>query len=613
MQGIDVETAFSTFHGRICEQLGQLLQTECTVASEQTKSFRSRESFGYLNSPSVVAQLAMPQAGEAEGYILLSAQDAVALGAALRGEDISQEIEEGRELQDEDSEALERIFETLLSQLQDGIASLTGNEADISVQQWQTAGPGGENAQGSQYAFAPGEYIFDSCRLNVGPRTCYLEIYLPSSILTTLREQEFEKIGSAAVTAEEPGDGDGSASAQEETEAREEQAGQEGAEEGDGPAEEEAPASGEEPAAEQAAQDDEQEQQESSRKKVKPATVRNAFDNGTSQVEEELGALLGDVCNLTERVHRVTTKQEFIEQFQNKLVVTDIAVSGDHYGSAYVCVSLQDAIFLGSTLILLPEEEIESKIKKGMFKEEESDAFGEVINILVGAYSNAFGDYFPYKLRLKKDRMTTISPVKVDMESQEPFPEDEYYHASYQIHFGTKELGQLDFLFPASILNLDPEPVQELRKVPLTGEEDSGKDRGSKSIYVPGDGAANPAIAVISEDEQQRETFTEVLSDQEDLVLCGLNLKDNFKDKLRQYNVIGAFLIVSELSEQNLANLIKIRSLLKGRCPIILAGPQWTRSKVIKAVRYGASDIISTPPDPQSILQKFEQHMTNGG
>ncbi|MFO7875186.1 MAG: hypothetical protein R6U55_01210 [Desulfovermiculus sp.] len=325
------------------------------------------------------------------------------------------------------------------------------------------------------------------------------------------------------------------------------------------------------------------------------------------QVEEELGALLGEGFELTDYLSRVITKKDFLHQFQNKIVVTNLAVSGDHYGTAYSIISLADAINLGGKLIMLPQEEISRKVKSGQLKEDEEDAFGEVINILTGAYSHAFGEYFPHKLRLKKDRMTSTAPTKVDISSDEPFPDGEYFLATYQMRLGSQNLDQLNILIPPSLVSLSEQDMQALKKQPSNGA--TGQGQGTGTIFIPGqEGGGKPAIAVISDDSQQGQVVATSL-EEEGVELIQLKLRDKMRERLKSYNVLGAFLVLKNIDDNSLATLIKVRSMLKGRCPLIISGPKWTRAKVIQAVRYGAQDILTNPPDPAQIVDKTHKHM----
>lgn len=328
------------------------------------------------------------------------------------------------------------------------------------------------------------------------------------------------------------------------------------------------------------------------------------------QVEEELSSLLGETFELYDYISRVISKKDFLRQFQNKVVITNLAVSGDNYGTVFLVLSLADAITLGGKLIMLPLEEISRKIKSGQLKEDEEDAYGEVINILTGAYSHAFGEYFPYKLRLKKDRMTSMAPTKVDISSDEPFPDGEYFLASYRMRLGSQNLEQLNILISPSLVSMSLQDVEALKKQPSTGA--AGQAGGTGTIFIPGqEGGGTSAIAVISEDSQQGQVVATSLED-EGVDIVQLKIRDKIRDRLKSYDVIGAFLVLKNIDDSSLATLIKVRSVLKGRCPLIICGPKWTRTKVIQAVRYGASDILTTPPDPAQIVDKTRKHMMVG-
>lgn len=436
-----------------------------------------------------------------------------------------------------------------------------------------------------------------------------------AALVRPSQSDEEEDSGQDAEDAEDPSQGQApnqeEAPAQEDTPSREETEVLQGdtddtAQEKDheqeaadqGPAEaEQQPA----PAAEEPAQDE-------AESAVDIRALHTTLLQASYQVEEELGSFLGETFELYDYLSRVISKKDFLHQFQNKIVVTNLAVSGDHYGTAFAVLSLADAITLGGKLIMLPPEEISRKIKSGQLKEDEEDAYGEVINILTGAYSHAFGEYFPHKLRLKKDRMTTVAPTKVDISSEEPFPDGEYFLATYKMRLGNQNLEQMSILLSPELVSLSMQDVEALKKQPSTGA--GGQEQGGTgTIFIPGqEGGGKPAIAVISDDSQQGQVVATSLED-EGVELIQLKLRDKMREKLKSYNVLGAFLVLKSIDENTLATLIKVRSVLKGRCPLIIGGPKWTRSKVIQAVRYGAQDILTTPPDPAQIVDKAHKHM----
>jgi FixJ family two-component response regulator len=68
------------------------------------------------------------------------------------------------------------------------------------------------------------------------------------------------------------------------------------------------------------------------------------------------------------------------------------------------------------------------------------------------------------------------------------------------------------------------------------------------------------------------------------------------------------FLVMQEASEQGFGVAIKISS-AGLPVPLVAAGPAWTRTMVLKAVKYGACDILITPSSSDDIREKIEVNL----
>jgi len=293
-------------------------------------------------------------------------------------------------------------------------------------------------------------------------------------------------------------------------------------------------------------------------------------------------------------------------------------VSGDASGESYIVVDLKGAITLGSTLILLPPDQIAKRLRKAVLEGEEEDAFGEIANILAGVYTQTFLDLYPQKLHFKKTNLETILPTKVDIFSVDPFPPKDYYLSSCSMSLDGQNLGQLEALFPLELLGIDQTQEQKDRVEEPSKEKNSAKSppkEREKSSAAEVDSAASVAesgehavIAIMTEDINQAEIFSEILAGQGYECRC-LTFQDNFKETLQGQNIRGVFLVMNEVGEQGFAATIKARSALKPDQPLVVAGPQWTRTTVLKAVKYGACDILVTPAEPEEILQKVKINM----
>ncbi|MCF8031235.1 MAG: hypothetical protein K9J48_00885 [Desulfohalobiaceae bacterium] len=369
-------------------------------------------------------------------------------------------------------------------------------------------------------------------------------------------------------------------------------------EEGSGADDDSASDAGDEPesgSGEEAGKEDEEEEDEG--EGVDPEVLRNTLNQSVRYGEEELGDLLGKSLELTEDTFTVKSKSAILSEHQDKLVVTKLLVKGERHGEIHALFSMGDAILLGGTLLMIPEEEINKKVKQTNFGDDEADAFGEIINIWTGALSKVFEEYYPRKLNIKKDRMEPMAPARMETESPDPFPDGEYLLVSYKMQFGTRALGNLEMVFPLSVLDITSKQKQEI--------VDQAKGVNTQ---------APPAVAILSENREANKAISAIL-DGMGFEICYITFRENIKDKIRPYNVAAVLLILEEVTEKNLAKLIKLQSLLRSKYPAIAAAPNWTRPQVIQAIKYGAQDIVNTPPDSEVVRNKFrefapEQHST---
>jgi hypothetical protein len=119
-------------------------------------------------------------------------------------------------------------------------------------------------------------------------------------------------------------------------------------------------------------------------------------------------------------------------------------------------------------------------------------------------------------------------------------------------------------------------------------------------------------VSIISQDKSQLEFFQENFI-QENVEVMGLSLENDLKQNLTHKNLCCVFLFIKKVNDLGFAQTIQVRTALKKGCPLIVAGPEWTRSKVLKALKYGATDVLITPAERESILMKFQKHLYQPG
>jgi len=337
---------------------------------------------------------------------------------------------------------------------------------------------------------------------------------------------------------------------------------------------------------------------------------------GLSQgkLAEEVGALLGVEVKLNNLNNRIVNKEDFFfDEVSGRQVLADMDVVGDVEDKSYLSVSLKDAIRIGGALIMLPESELQIFVDDEDFNADMEDAYGEIANIISGVYTAVFEEGYNKQLRFIKTGLQQVVPMKVDPSGDEPIPEQNYYVSSMDLVLGDKELGVINALFPAQMLQLDKlgEEVEEASDVTgsqqpaatVKGKQDDGFSDGT---VVAADDMSEPAdILLIGDDEVEIVKLKNVLGSR------GYRVRVlSCKDELHNYisgDLKAVYLVMRDIDEQVFGMAIKVSSACS--LPVIAAAPDWTRSKVIKAVKYGIRDILLTPAAAEDIEENVANNL----
>ncbi len=342
----------------------------------------------------------------------------------------------------------------------------------------------------------------------------------------------------------------------------------------------------------------------------------------STRIGEEVGALLGDTVKLSEHATRLVNKEDyFFDEASGKQILAHIDTVGDLEGKSYLYIGLKDAIFIGGTLIMLPPAELENIVSEEEFNDDAEDAYGEIANIIAGVYTKVFEEQYPGKLRFIKTNLEQVVPMKVETESDEPMPDTMYYMATSKMTIGKTSLSDLQFLIPSSLIKLDQLGTETVADDAVAVDEKStGEDSdttvkstvtgtthdvgGSDRVGIKkaGDATLNPEFLFVSNDGDACSRMSSVLNEQ-GVVYKILGYKDSVSDYLPG-NVKAIFLVMTEVNEKGLGVAIKIST--ASALPLIAVGPGWTRSKVIKAVKYGVADILLIPASDDDIIEKLD-------
>ena len=360
------------------------------------------------------------------------------------------------------------------------------------------------------------------------------------------------------------------------------------------------------------------------KQKLVSRLLKECFD----KIGEDVGALIGSALAVGKLEEGLFSKEELLEQLGGKQVMASMDVRGEGTGEAFMFARVSAAAYLGGSLIMLPESELKETAAKEELGEDAQDAYEEVTNIIAGVYTAVFEEQYQKKIGFVKTATEIVIPIKIDPESDETLPNQMYYLASGGMEFDGQDLGLLQVAFPAALFELEALAVKESPSdgtdpvAPISQDDGAAKVAEQEHAQVKA-GQKTPEKVGVNPDSDNAATVVDVLLFSDDdtevanvgeaLQQLGYTYKTlHFKSSVNNYltgSVRLVFLVMKEISEQGFGVAIKISS--AGRpVPLIAAGPAWTRTLVIKAVKYGAVDILVTPSTTEDIREKVEMNLS---
>lgn len=351
------------------------------------------------------------------------------------------------------------------------------------------------------------------------------------------------------------------------------------------------------------------------------------LENCRQRMAEEVGAMLGADILLSGLENSLVSKDDFFaDQVTGKQIIANFDIVGELSGCGYLTVSLRDAIRIGGMLIMLPEQELEAVVNREEFGEDSQDAYGEIANIIAGSYTGIFEEEYSRKIRFVRNEVNEVVPAKVAILSDKPFPNGDYYLSRMDLAIDGVEFGRISLLLPADVFGLEwlrqPEPeavpvaaaaapaAPGYAAAPAPAEVGDAGSAAGVAAAAPGSAAAgapppDPEILLVGDDFVEAARIAAVL-DELGYVVRTLSFKDplhgHIPGRLR-----AVYLVMREVNEQSFGMAIKISSSCS--LPLIAAGPEWTKSKVIKAVRYGVNDILLTPAGREEIADNVRNNL----
>jgi CheY-like chemotaxis protein/chemotaxis protein CheY-P-specific phosphatase CheC len=340
------------------------------------------------------------------------------------------------------------------------------------------------------------------------------------------------------------------------------------------------------------------------------AKLTAVLAKAAQQACDESSMLLGQTMSVAGGDQVGTNRLTYFSDLENALLIAAVEAKEEYAGQFYLLFSLRDAILLSGLLLGIPPARVSEKRKLAIIENDDYDAFGEVLNQVIGSFNTVFKPSFPNKIHLKLVKPKKYVPEVDQLTDEEPIPDGEYRLFRAPLAVDGYEMDRLDILVPLELaLQLDPPPeapvVETVEVEAVAAEAVPGAADIPPSESMPQD----ETIIILEDDARERENIRKYLADT-GLKLLDAPLDADIRELFAQGFARLAVVGVADTEDRELALCIKISSLrLDQPMPIIMCAPEWTRSGVLKAIKYGARDILIKPYSEAELISKVRKYL----
>ena len=356
--------------------------------------------------------------------------------------------------------------------------------------------------------------------------------------------------------------------------------------------------------------------------------LHEMLESALRQAGEEAGMLLGQGLSATLTDSITFSKTAYFGDLDDGVFVLSVDSREEYQGQFYLVFNLRDAILMSSLLLGIPAQRIKEKQRLSIIEPDDIDAFGEIGNMINGAINTVFQSSLSGKAHLKLQGSKKYVPEIDPLSDDEPLPNGDYLMFRARLEMEGHEMHYLDVLIPIALGNqYDPpaeapapaeasESFPEAAGAPVEVSEEtrpsggplelSDEEQPLRTAAVAGTTGTDMIAVFENDDDERRQLLNSLAFTGFKLVEATLNA--DVKDVFSQGNVRLVLIGSQDADDRELAICIKINALRQDQpVPIIMCAQRWTRTAVLKALKYGARDIVIKPCDPDEVANKVRR------
>lgn len=316
------------------------------------------------------------------------------------------------------------------------------------------------------------------------------------------------------------------------------------------------------------------------------------------------GMLLGQDLTVKESEFSTCEKEGFVKNIEDAAFIIGVSSQEDYEGKFYLVITLRDAIVLGSLLLGVPPARASEKQKLTILESDDVDAFNEFTNQVIGSFNSVFKPALPKKVHLKLLESKKFIPGSDEVNADEPLPDGEYFRFQAEFGIPQQDLDRIEILIPATLASF------------YDLQENSGATTSAAEQECPEDDAVRPAgaagertVLILDDNSMDLQFFQETLYSNE-IKAISAPLDADLTDFFSNGQVNAVLLGAVDVGDHELSICIKIKSISPNNpVPVIMCATEWTRGGVLKALKYGASDIIVKPCTQDELKGRLAKYL----
>jgi chemotaxis protein CheY-P-specific phosphatase CheC len=350
-------------------------------------------------------------------------------------------------------------------------------------------------------------------------------------------------------------------------------------------------------------------------------TLHEILTSALKQAGEESGMLLGQELSISLIDSLTTSKTAFFSDLDDAIFIIGVDSREAYVGQFYLVFSLRDAIVMSSTLLGIPPPRIQEKKRLSIIENDDIDAFSEIGNMINGSFNTVFQGSMANKVHLKVMAPKKFIPDIDKLTEEEPIPSGEYLMFRSRMEMAGQELNYLDVLIPVPLGNLFDPPVEVPEEPPQAAEkkaepQETGGVAAQVATAVARDETTDTlaaaeggidSIVVLNDNEEERRMIVDAVAFTGFGVVEG-TLNDDIKALFSGRKVRLVIIGSADADDRELAVCIKIHAIRQDAPPpIMMSAQRWTRTAALKALKYGARDIVIMPCGEEELAAKVRR------